>query len=161
MSTVSDESNKELENQYNAAFDEIAPAAKEQSDNDAFGIDPPEQAVAAAAAEEGAQAGGEAPEAGEPAAGEPTATGQNDKNEEATEGGEPVAAAASQAAFLMSVNIQSRPSDGRGSGSGRGSGASRDRTSSRPDIPRQPPRRAGRGRRVGGVFGAGGADGVR
>ena len=67
MSTTDNEIDKSAEAQYNAAFNEDAAAPVEQSEDDAFGIAPPEEAVAAAEASEGETAETPAAEAAETA----------------------------------------------------------------------------------------------
>lgn len=80
MSIETDQNDKDLQAQYNAAFNEDQPAPAEQSDDDAFGIAPPEEAVAAAEAAEPAGDDGAAGESAETAAAATPAVSDDDQN---------------------------------------------------------------------------------
>jgi hypothetical protein len=80
MAMMNDEMDKAAQDQYNAAFEEGAPAPVEQSEDEAFGITPPEEAIAAAEAGEAPGTDGPGDEAAEMPAPAPTTTDELNQN---------------------------------------------------------------------------------
>lgn len=90
MAIANEDTMNSAGDQYKAGFDETPAATTEPTDNEAFGIEPPAEAVAAA--EAGEPAGGEsaAEDAGEgPEAAEPAAEATSEINQTAEESDEP------------------------------------------------------------------------